>query len=226
MPDHCVIKNCVITIGRPVSLGFLLCFLLGCQSMYYAGMEKLGYHKRDLLVSDVQKARDAQEEAKEQFRSALEEFSIVVNFQGGKLQDKYEKLNAEFEQSEAKAQAVRDRIESVEDVSEALFTEWEAELKEYSNVNLRQASQQKLDQTRDQYSHFIRAMKRAERKMDPVLAAFKDQVLFLKHNLNAQAVASLKNELVEVEDDISALIKDMEASIKEADSFIAAMGNE
>ncbi len=210
-----------------VPLGFVLVMVLvGCQTAYYGAMEKLGYHKRDLLVSDVQKARDAQEEAKEQFQTAFEQFSTVLNFKGGALQDTYEKLNAEYERSESKAQAVHDRIASVEDVSEALFNEWEIELGQYSNKNLRRVSQQKLDQTRKQYSQLIRAMKRAEKKMGPVIAAFKDQVLFLKHNLNAQAIASLKQELVSVENDIASLIKDMEASIKEADSFLHAMGQD
>ncbi len=210
-----------------VPLGFVLVMVLvGCQTAYYGAMEKLGYHKRDLLVSDVQKARDAQEEAKEQFQTAFEQFSTVLNFKGGALQDTYEKLNAEYERSESKAQAVHDRIASVEDVSEALFNEWEIELGQYSNKNLRRVSQQRLDQTRKQYSQLIRAMKRAEKKMGPVIAAFKDQVLFLKHNLNAQAIASLKQELVSVENDIASLIKDMEASIKEADSFLHAMGQD
>ncbi|WP_447965890.1 DUF2959 domain-containing protein [Nitrospira sp. Ecomares 2.1] len=195
----------------------------GCQSIYYDAMEKIGYHKRDLMVSNVEKARDAQEDAKEQFKSALDRFTKTLNIEGGELQDKYDVLNAEYEQSEAKAQAVRDRIASVEDVSEALFEEWEAELKEYSSAALRKNSQKQLTQTRTQYAQLIKAMKRAETKMDPVLAKFKDQVLFLKHNLNAQAIASLKSELVSVEGNIASLIKEMEASIKEADSFIASM---
>jgi len=199
---------------------------LGCQSVYYDAMEKIGYHKRDLMVSDVQKARDAQQEAKEQFKSALERFTAVLNVKGGELQDKYDTLNTEYEKSEAKANAVRDRITSVEDVSQALFEEWEAELKEYSSATLRQSSQKKLTQTRTQYAQLIKAMKRAETKMDPVLAKFKDQVLFLKHNLNAQAITSLKSELVSVEGNIASLIKEMETSIKEADSFIASMAKE
>lgn len=199
---------------------------VGCQSVYYDAMEKIGYHKRDLMVSDVEKARDAQQEAKEQFKSALDRFTKTLNIEGGELQDKYDVLNAEYEKSEAKAQAVRDRIASVEDVSEALFDEWEAELKEYSSAALRKNSQKQLTQTRTQYAQLIKAMKRAETKMDPVLAKFKDQVLFLKHNLNAQAIASLKSELVSVEGNIASLIKEMEASIKEADSFIASMEKE
>ena len=196
---------------------------LSCQTAYYETMEKFGYHKRDLLVRDVEKARDAQQEAKEQFKSALDRFTKTLDIQGGELQEKYEALNTEYERSEAKAKAVQNRIASVEDVSEALFKEWNAELKEYSSAALRKKSQEQLTQTRAQYAQLIRAMKRAEAKMDPVLAKFKDQVLFLKHNLNAQAIASLKGELVSVEGNINALIKDLNASIQEADSFIAAM---
>jgi hypothetical protein len=186
-------------------------------------MEKMGYHKRDLMVSDVEKARDAQQEAKEQFQSALERFTTVLNVKGGELQDKYDTLNTEYQKSEAKANAVRDRIASVEDVSQALFEEWEAELQEYSSAALRQSSQKQLARTRTQYAQLIKAMKRAEATMDPVLAKFKDQVLYLKHNLNAQAITSLKSELVTVEGNIAALIKEMETSIQEADSFIASM---
>jgi hypothetical protein len=66
-------------------------------------------------------------------------------------------------------------------------------------------------------------MKRAEKKIAPVLSAFRDQVLFLKHNLNAQAVASLQGELVSIESDVASLIREMEASINEADSFIQSL---
>jgi hypothetical protein len=196
---------------------------LSCQTAYYETMEKLGYHKRDLLVRDVEKARDAQQDAKEQFKSALDRFTKTLHIEGGELQEKYESLNTEYERSEAKAKAVRNRIASVEDVSEALFTEWNDELKQYSSSALRKKSQEQLTQTRAHYAQLIKAMKRAEAKMDPVLAKFKDQVLFLKHNLNAQAIASLKGELASVEGNINALIKDLNASIQEADSFIAAM---
>jgi hypothetical protein len=68
-------------------------------------------------------------------------------------------------------------------------------------------------------------MKRAEAKIDPVLAVFRDQVLFLKHNLNARAIVSIQNELVSVETDVASLIREMEASINEADGFIKTMAS-
>ena len=200
--------------------------LTGCQSAYYGTMEKLGYHKRDLLVDRVEEARDSQQAAKEQFQTALEQFSSVVNFEGGDLEKKYRKLNREYQRSEAKADGVSDRIDEVEKVSKALFKEWEAELSEYSNENLRRASEAKLEQTRQRYDQLIDAMHRAESKIDPVLSAFKDQVLYLKHNLNAQAIASLRDELTSVETDIASLIREMEASVAEANAFIEEIGTE
>ena len=200
---------------------FSLC-LGGCQSVYYGTMEQLGYEKREILVDRVEDARNAQEEAKDQFRSALEKFSAVVNFKGGDLEERYNKLDSEYQRCDSKAKAVHTRIADVEDVSKALFDEWQAELKQYTNQDLMRASEKKLNDTRRRYQQLIQAMKRAEKKIDPVLSAFRDQVLFLKHNLNAQAVASLQKELSTIEVDVATLIKDMEASIAEADKFIKA----
>ena len=200
-----------------------LALLCGCRSTYYGTMEKLGYHKRDLLIDRVQDARDTQQEAKEQFQSALEEFSAVVDFQGGRLETTYNKLKTELERSESEAKAVAEHIEDVERVAEALFKEWQSELDQYTNEQLRDLSEQKLGRTRQRYARMIAAMQSAEMKIGPVLDAFRDQVLFLKHNLNAQALASLHSELVTVETTIADLIKEMEASIAEANAFINAM---
>ena len=204
----------------------IIFLMFGCESTYYKAMETIGYHKRDIMVDRVQDARDAQEEAKEQFESALEKFSSVVGFRGGDLEEKYNQLKGEYEESVTKADAVRNRIAAVEDVAEDLFAEWQQELTQYTNSKLKQSSARKLRETKSKYAQLIAAMKRAEKKMDPVLSAFQDQVLYLKHNLNAQAIASLQSELASIETDVARLIKEMEASIKEADKFIDSMEKE
>jgi len=196
---------------------------VACQSAYYGTMEKLGIHKRDILVDRVEEARDAQQAAKETFASALVEFQTVVKVDGGELEATYSRLQKELDRSESRAEAVSERIHSVERVSEALFDEWENELDDYSSAELRRASEQQLETTRGNYDQLMVVMKRAEGKMEPVLAAFRDQVLFLKHNLNARAIASLKGELGALEDGIGVLIRDMETSIAEADAFISSM---
>lgn len=215
-------RCCSFTI-RTFLIGISTLLLLSCQSAYYKTMEQFGYHKRDILVDRVEEVRDAQIETKKQFKTALEQFSSVVQFEGGDLEALYEKLNSEYQASKGKAEALHDHIASVENVASALFEEWEAELEQYSDPSLRRTSAEKLSQTHSRYEKLIRAMKRAEKKIEPVLTSFHDQVLFLKHNLNARAIAALQGELNTIEADVNRLIKEMEAAIDEANAFIETM---
>lgn len=209
----------MIFLQRLLLIGIFIS-LTGCAKMYYSGLEKIGIPKRDIMVHRVKKARDTQEKTKQQFKSALEQFTALTNFKGGDLEAVYNKLNNEYKASVSQAEQVRKRIDDIESVSEALFAEWEQELTQYNSASLKRSSQQKLNQTRSHYKQLIAAMNRAESKINPVLVVFKDQVLYLKHNLNAQAISALKGELNKVETDVSVLIKAMEVSINEANAFI------
>ena len=209
---------------RPTVVVLLALLILGgCESTYYSAMETVGVHKREILVDRVEDAMESQEDAKSEFENAFEQFSSVVNVPPSELQDTYESLNDAFEDSEAKAEEVSDRIDAVESVSEALFEEWSEEIDLIKDSGLRASSARQLKTSTQQTNELIRAMRRAEARMEPVLNTFRDYVLYLKHNLNAQAVASLKGELAGVEADVSSLIADMEASISKAKAFVSEM---
>jgi len=197
---------------------------VGCSSTGIAIRESLGTPKREQLVDRVEETREAQEDAKTQFASTLEELQALSGFDGGELESAYKRLDSQLDRAESRAERVRDKIRSVDRVATALFNEWEDELDEYATESLRNASARQLDETKQRFGDLLFAMRKAESKMAPVLAAFGDQVLFLKHNLNARAIASLDSTLGELEDEIAVLIGDMEASIAEANAFIDEMG--
>lgn len=214
---------------RLIGLATVLSLALGltaCDTAYIATMEKMGYAKRDILSSRVKSARNAQEDAKKEIQSTLEQFGKVVGYQGGDLEATYKKLNSELESSEDSAETVRKRIKDVESVADSLFAEWKTELGQYSSVDLRRKSEEKLTQTKTRYNEMLGAMKKAEQRIDPVLKPLRDQVLYLKHNLNARALAAIKGELVKVDAQVDQLVKDMNKSIAEADKFIQSMEKE
>ncbi|MCL1138063.1 DUF2959 domain-containing protein [Shewanella pneumatophori] len=195
----------------------------GCQSAYYGAMEKVGYHKRDIMVDRVEDAKESQEDAQEQFSSALEEMQALLNHDGGDLESAYNKAKDEYESAQDAADDVTNRIDKVEDVAEALFDEWQTEIGEISKASLRRNSESKLKETRRSYSQLVKSMRRAESKMEPVLTAMKDNMLYLKHNLNAQAIGAIKGEFASLQTDISGLIKEMNKSIDESNKFIASL---
>ncbi len=200
-----------------------LTLLGGCQSAYYGAMEKIGYHKRDIMVDRVAAAKESQQEAQQQFTSALEEMQALLNHDSGDLQKAYNKAKDEYESSQAAADDVSNRINKVEDVAEALFDEWQSEIGEISKASLRQSSEAKLRETKRSYNQLMQSMRRAESKMPPVLTAMKDNMLYLKHNLNAQAIGAIKGEFSSLKTDISSLIDEMNRSIEESTKFIESI---
>jgi F0F1-type ATP synthase membrane subunit b/b' len=197
--------------------------LYGCASAYYGTLEKFGIEKRDILTDRVEDAREAQTDAKEQFSDALERYRAVINIDGGDLEKVYDRLNASLQQSETRAEEVRTRVDEIESVGDDLFDEWKDEINEYSDAALRRQSESLLRTTQQDYRQMLAAMRRAEASMDPVLTLFNDQVLFLRHNLNARAIGSLDAELGNIEAATAAAIAEMEQSIAEAGRFISSM---
>ena len=199
--------------------------LAGCDSIYYKTMKKFGWEKRDILVKKVVEARGAQADAQKEIKTTLERFKEIVDVDGGSLEDKYNKLNDALQRSEERARKVDDRIKAVRDVSSDLFKEWQNELGKYSDRRMRQESERELRATKARTETLIQAMARAQQRVEPVLKPLRDRVLFLKHNLNAAAIASLKETSAGIEQDVGKLIADMNASINEANNFISQMSS-
>lgn len=197
--------------------------LTACQSAYYATMEKIGVHKRDIMVDRVESASQAQQEARDQFTSALDALQNVTKFKGGQLEEIYNEINDEYEQSNAAVENVSSRINAVKDVSDALFEEWQDELSLYSNSKLRKESEKKLKATQYRYGQMLKAMEKAQSQMQPVLNTLRDNTLYLKHNLNAAAIDALKSEFSDLKLHINIAIKNMQNAINESNRFLETL---
>lgn len=212
-----------LVVAIALCLGAATLGSTACDRWYYGTMKKFGMEKRDILVKRVRDARKSQEEVREEFKTALERFRTVIEVDGGPLEEKYEKLDKQLKRAEDRAKEVEDRIKSIRDVSDDLLKEWDKELKQYSDRALRAESERELDATRRRCQTLIRSMEKAQRKIEPVMSPLRDRVLFLKHNLNAQAIGAIDAELVKVRTNVDALVADLEASIAEAEAFIKEM---
>ena len=211
------------TLSHIIFIALSITLLSGCQSAYYSAMESIGQHKRDILVSRVEDANESQEEAQKQFSSALEGLTALINFDGGELAQQYENTKDQYEASQAAANEVSSRITSIESVAQALFDEWSDEIEEFTNTKLKRQSQSQYKETQRRYKKVISAMHMAESSMAPVLSALKDNTLYLKHNLNAQAIGALAGEYKSIKNDIEVLIKEMNVAIDSSKQFISKL---
>jgi hypothetical protein len=196
------------------------------RNFYYSARESIGEHKRDIVVYQVEQACTSLQETRNEFEDALGKFRSLVSVNESTLEQKYNLLNRQYQFCRAKSDSVSDRIRAIEEVSHALFVEWESELNEYSSRTLRNNSKQQLKEAKQNYVRLIKTMRLAETRIQPVLLSFKDQVLYLKHNLNARAISALQHEFIEIGIDISQLIHAMELTILEASQFVSLLSNQ
>jgi len=210
-------------IGRNHNVAIAICgflFLTGCSTAYYSAMEKIGKEKRHILVDDVKDVKESQTKAQEEFKDALTRIKELYAFDGGDLETFYNKLKDSYEDCDARADQIENRINTVEQVASDLFAEWEGEIKQINDARLKTSSRKSLFDAKNRYKQLELAMNKSTQGMYPVLAKLKDYTLYLKHNLNAKAVGSLGGEVVSIEQEVTALIDDMNLSIREADNFI------
>lgn len=208
------------------ALGVLIApALTSCSALYFAAAEQMGMHVRDILVDRVVTAKEVQVEAQEQFKTTLEVFQEAAGSSPDtEVETIYKQLKSEYDSCEKRANAVEDRVDAVEEASKQLFAEWEDEVGQMSDPSMKAENARMRTQAMADYEDLIGKMREAEAKMDPVLTAFKDRVLFLKGAVNFSAISSLGNTLESIEGDVADLIADMQASIDEADEFIESMG--
>ena len=200
-----------------------LIVLVGCTSSYYKAMRTFGKEKRDILVSRVKDSKKDQQQAKEQIKTTMESFQELTGFQGGSLEKNYKKLNGEYEKAADSAQKLHNRINSIDQVSGDLFKEWQKEIDGMENKKLKAQSAVMLRQSRLSEAGYIKSMRQTEARMTPVITAFRDQVTFLKHNLNARAIGSLKGTSAQMSTDVDVLMVSLDASIAQADTLIASL---
>jgi hypothetical protein len=212
-------------VRRVVSLSLIVFALLlsGCQSTYYKAMSTLGKEKRDILVQRIKDAKKDQDQTKQQLQTTMESFQALTGFQGGSLEKSYKRLNSDYEGAASQAGKLHDKIQSIDQVSNDLFKEWQGEINAMDNGRLKSQDTVMLRNAKTRQTTYMRAMRRTEDQIEPVLKAFHDQVLFLKHNLNARAIGSLKNTSAGLQSDVAGLVQSIDAYSQEADKLISSL---
>lgn len=201
-----------------------LALATACSAAYYGAWERLGREKRDLLRHHVEDVKEEQQAAGEQFQDALERLRAVYGSSGSDLERRYDALRAEYEDAQKRAEALRARIRRARTTADDLFAEWQDEIGTMQDEALARRSREQRAATQRRWRELEAAMQRSEKSMEPVLVRLRDQVLALKHSLNAQALGRLEGEVDAIDRDVGALVADLRRSIAEADAFLAALG--
>ncbi len=197
---------------------------MGCNnSLGYNLQEAMGTPKRQVMVSRVQDTRDSMKDTKKAFASALQQFGSVYKEGGSKLENKYVILKKEYENCNSKASELRRQIANVKSIGQVLFAEWQKELDQFTNEQMRKLSETKMQQTREKYVAMTTGMDRVSARMTPALNSMNDQLLNIKHSLNALITVSLEEELIQLRTHTDSLMAEIDSAVEHCNTFIGSM---
>jgi hypothetical protein len=197
-------------IGAATFLLMGLLLLSGCQSVHRAASERFSLARQDSLVREIDRASRLHQATADQLGVALETYQYVLDPEEFSLRERYELLSREYVRAERLAADTRERIEDMEHAARAHFVDWENRLYEYTDPVIRNASRQQLDASRQEYERVVTHVRRTETRTNRVIQAFGDQVRFLRHNLNQQAIGALRNPATELQLEVTDLMEEMQ----------------
>ncbi|MEM6987810.1 MAG: DUF2959 family protein [Pseudomonadota bacterium] len=198
--------------------------LAGCATTYYSVWEKLGYQKRDILQTRVERARDSQQEALQRFEvlAAVSEPLAADPVTDVDTTAQLAKLRVAYRNAARSASTLRSHIDQVDDVSQALFSEWEEELINTASSAQRSADTQELAETRQAYNTLIGTMRSTEAGISPVLITVEDSVRSLESD-QVSIGGGQASGFISLQGDLDRLAKDLRRSIAIADGFVARL---
>ena len=194
--------------------------LTSCSTLYYNTWELLGKEKRDVLKMNMEDVDDQQKDVEEKVSDTLALIRKNYNFKEGKLEATYDRMKEDYEDAKSLADDYSEQVQKTIDIADDLFDEWEDEAKELSNANYRTTSLKQLRQTKASFKRSEKSMRRVENSLNKLLKSYNDQVVYLKHSLNAKAVGNLKAELSEIKRNIEILSSRIEKSKQQNLEFL------
>lgn len=194
--------------------------LSGCQHVYFNTMENAGIDKREIFTHRVEDARGAENQARQQLRDTLDNYRRVLLLDSSDLAQRYDLFTASQARNPVNVRALRQRVANLQDIGEAMFADWQDDLKGYRDQGLRDASAAQLDNTRTSYQRVLQQLRDTESGLNASQALFNDPQLMLRHNLTPDGTNALKNGYPAIQSQVEQQLRQMQATVDSCDAFL------
>ena len=182
-----------------------------------------GVKQTEKLVSKANDTVGSIRAAKQQIKDTLVAYNLLV---GNKVEDPkktYKDLQKGIENTDKKVADVDQKVAAMQKEADLLFADWASNLASISSEELRKRSEERLNETRERYNGILAAGDKAGKVFNPFIASLKDQVVYLGHDLNPSALASLKPDADKLNKEAEVLFKKIDETVDEASGYITSL---
>jgi hypothetical protein len=186
-----------------------------------AKKKQQGLVRVDDLLARVEQLHVEVELSKESVRGAMEALRTLVGPEfGGDAVEAYKGFVSAIEASEKQAEKLAEAFDPMEKTADEVFTAWAKSLESFSNAEMRDHSQVRLEETRERYEAIVSSAEPAMWAYEALNRSLRDHALFLGHDFNAAAISALEGEVDGLLKHAAQLDKRFEAVLKAAKRYV------
>jgi len=162
-------------------------------------------------------------ETKQQLAKTMDVYNALMAEDAKDRKKLYADLKKQMGNTEKRRSQIAEQATSMKSEAEALFRQWAESAAAIENAELRARSEERLEATKTSYAEIDTVGRKAADLYHAFMKDLQDQITFLGHDLNPEAVASLGPEAEELNEKADTLMRRIDDTIRTANERIGAL---
>jgi hypothetical protein len=200
----------------PVLLLLIVVFLPSA----YAASQTANIHRLDSLREQVEVSVRAQQGLVEQLLLDQKTLLALGRAAGDDLQPIFVDAFKDYRDSVESAVSVSGAVAAVNQTAMRLFEAWRDEIGYLADASLKADSESEFAASWQRYQAVMKSLEKSEGMIDPVLAELRQFLIHFKYALDEASIASRGAELTNTDNNITALINALNASVVRSKDFL------
>lgn len=202
--------------NRILALAGVACLLAGCGTT-------AGYKQADKTGAGIAEYRDEVVNVKKAVDAtikSMDQVEVTANTDPRKAFEQFSKDLAALDSAASKA---RQRGQEMKSQGEAYFVNWEQQLAQVKNPEIKQLAEQRKDKVRAAFDGIKKVAEPLRAQFDPWLSDLKDLQAYLNNDLTIAGVDAARSQFTKAKADGEEVVKSMDALVAELNSIAAAV---
>jgi cell division septum initiation protein DivIVA len=172
-----------------------------------------GFRQTDRLMSRAENSARAIEDTKGELQRTLEAYNSMFDGSAKNPRRAYQISLRGVERSEKRVGDIQKRLNEMQIEADKYFADWTTSLDAIINQDLRRRSEARRDETRAGYDNIHQAALKAVAEYETFIGNFRDQLMFLGHDLNPSSISSLKEDAGKLNGEAAQLFSEADGSL-------------
>jgi len=200
---------------RVLVLGIIVCLALGGTATQ---AQKNTAKQAESLSKAADNAKKQVGGVVDHLSKMLAGYNSIIDGSAKNAQSAYKKLAGDLKSTEKMIQGANKSVQALNKEAGKFFADWEKDLGEYSNEDLKQKSMARLEKAKAQYTTLGEKLGEARSVFAPLVQNLNDQILFLGRDLSPEAIDDLKDEAEALNQQVDEVSKKVNELVASADA--------